>query len=541
MQKMMRGVTFSVGTFILASTVSAVTAATTTSDTNTNTNTNTNENNNNNSSNNTSSSSSCSSKIINEGIPFADVKRSAIAARLNQLLYNLEGSSDEEDNDNNPYLELQSYGFYNGTYYESGIDAAYTIHIKNSNNNNNEDDDDDDNNINNNTQQQYCFVSYRGTTETSMKDWFSNLDTDPIEFSNSDVDSNKNNCDVHKGYYDAYNFEYRQQIESFLDKCTKECNSNSNSNSDDSSPNNNNNNNNNNCEVVLSGHSQGGAIAEIAGLYLKDKFPTKNNSSIPIYVITFGSPQSLGAGCSNILSYEERCNWYHYIMTTDGLLGREVVYDPIPMIYSQYFDTGSILNDTFATESTYARENGIAYIGHEIILASYDISRTYYAGFDKHGILDYTKIDTTGRAHQYDLYTTVVEKQYEQLYYANNKDNNNDNNDDDNWALLPTTGFSVGSLCNINENMCIIGSECKKTNWFDWSTVCQPLPSMSTKIDNGNNTTTTDTNTSTISSSSTYNESPSSSPSSSSSQNGSTSLIFFYISSLSCIMMLSVS
>jgi hypothetical protein len=543
---MIRNVTFSVGKFILASTVFAVTAATTASDnTTTTTTTTTNENNSNNNyinrnSKSKSNSISCSSKIIKEGIPSADVKRSAIAARLNQLLYNLEGtttssdSDDEDDNGNNPYLELESYGFYSGTYYESGIDAAYTIHIKN----NNEDEDNDDDN--NNTQ--YCFVSYRGTSETSMKDWFSNLDTDPIEFSNSEDgddnnNDNHNNCDMHKGYYDAYNFEYRQQIESFLDKCINEC---SRSSSSDDSP-------NNSCEVVLSGQSQGGAIAEIAGLYLKDRFP--KNNSIPMYVITFGSPQALGAGCSNILTYEERCNWYHYIMTTDGLLGQEVVYDPIPMLYSQYFDTSSILNDTFATESTYARENGVAFIGHEIILASYDTSRTYYAGFDKHGISDITKIDTTGRAHQYDLYTDVVEKQYEQLYYANNNDDNNavnnDDNNDANWASLPTTGFSIGSLCNKNENMCIIGSECKKANWYDWSTVCQPPSSMSSKIDN-TNTTTMDTNISTISSisssSSTYNESSSSSSSSSSSQNGSSSSsFFFYISSLSWIMMLSVS
>ena len=144
------------------------------------------------------------------------------------------------------------------------------------------------------------------------------------------------------------------------------------------------------------------------------------------------------------------------------------------------------------------------------------------------------------------------------LYYHDaNNNNNNDANNNNNyyyWTLslsIPTTGFSIGSLCNRNENMCIIGSECKKVNWYDWSTVCsnsQPPSlslssslSMSSKIDNTNNyNATTDTNTSTISSSSSRSTYGASS-SASSSQNGSSSFFFFYLSSLSWIMMLSVS
>merc|ERR1712194_349057 len=40
---------------------------------------------------------------------------------------------------------------------------------------------------------------------------------------------------------------------------------------------------------------------------------------------------------------------------------------------------------------------------------------------------------------------------------------------------LPTTGFAIGSPCNVDENMCLIGSECKKSNLFGWSAVCQPI------------------------------------------------------------------
>ena len=97
-----------------------------------------------------------------------------------------------------------------------------------------------------------------------MEDWLSNFDIDPIEFRSED-----NNCNIHQGYYDAYyNFGYRPQIESFLDKCINECSTTNSNSSDDR------------CEVVLSGHSQGGAIAEIAGFYLKDRYRLKPNSNI---------------------------------------------------------------------------------------------------------------------------------------------------------------------------------------------------------------------------------------------------------------------
>merc|ERR1711865_970813 len=105
------------------------------------------------------------------------------------------------------------------------------------------------------------------------------------------------------------------------------------------------------------------------------------------------------------------------------------------------------------------------------------------------GIQDYKKSDATGRAHQYRLYTSVLEQQQE-LYsstndithndYNNNYDNDDDENDDgsnNNYNnYMPTTGFSIGSLCNTNENMCVSGSDCKRTSWWhDWSAICQPM------------------------------------------------------------------
>ena len=192
-------------------------------------------------------------------------------------------------------------------------------------------------------------------------------------------------------------------------------------------------------------------------------------------MITFGSSQSLGAGCIQEFTAEQRCNWYRYIMTTEGVWGRGIVYDPVPLMYSEYFDDKQYAD--FALSWTFGRHGGLAYIGHELVVGSYDPTHTYYSAFNGHGIQDYKKSDATGRAHQYRLYTSVLEQQQE--LYSNTNDithddyNDNNDNDDDNFSnnnnnnnYMPTTGFSIGSLCNTNENMCVSGSDCKRTSWW---------------------------------------------------------------------------
>ena len=238
-------------------------------------NNNNNDNNNNN---------ACSNRIQRRGLSPKEIERAAIAARLNELVYNLEqgvtgifdssnssGSNTTAAAGTSLFAELESYGYYNGTYYESGIDAAYTISYNHHTNNNTNDDDDtdQDNHIDAKT---YCIVSFRGTAKTQAKDWISNLDATPIEYySSSSGNTNANNyyntyqdnnpddkqesaaaststsssnttCEIHEGYYLAYNFPYRKEIESFVDDCYKDCSSSS-SNS-----------NNNNCDIVLTGY-----------------------------------------------------------------------------------------------------------------------------------------------------------------------------------------------------------------------------------------------------------------------------------------------
>jgi predicted lipase len=70
--------------------------------------------------------------------------------------------------------------------------------------------------------------------------------------------------------------------------------------------------------VVMTGHSQGGAIAAVAALYMPDLNP---------YVITFGQPPTIDAPCDLITS----SRWYRYVNTKAAeVLSIGIVYDPVP-------------------------------------------------------------------------------------------------------------------------------------------------------------------------------------------------------------------
>ena len=400
-----------------------------------------------------STTATCSTEISERGMGHADVKRSAIAARLSSLVYKL---------DEDPYYAASSsnylieYGFMNnqGSYYasESTVDAAYTVQINN----------------------EYCAVAFCGTTfnrniGTWIQDLWSNLIVDPIEYNNSDgtpgdeSDSDSDSdgddelfCDIHRGYYEAYfDFEYINEIETFLDSCHNDCPE---------------------CDILFTGHSQGGSIAEVAGLYLKDRFSASSSSTISTsttststtttaattvkkpYVITFGSPQALGSQCFDLFTDEERCNWYHYILATEGNVGpfgRGLVYDPFPMLYPQFLD------DDDKDEDTYARNNGLAFVGHEIFISSNDRTSILYGAFNDHKPVGMGAYGSILDAHNVTYYADVLEE----LSFG---DGGCDNNDDDE-CFIPAGGFSIGSVCNIDDddvNTCADGLECKKDGWW---------------------------------------------------------------------------
>jgi predicted lipase len=160
-----------------------------------------------------------------------EVTRASIAAQYSELIYEM----DKADNIGNTGNDSSSAS---GIFLESGVDAVYMTQYED----------------------KYCMVVFRGTEPLSIEDWITNIDLDAVNLFNDST-----TCQVHKGYYNAYyEFEYRDQIEEFLQSCQIECLE---------------------CDTLLTGHSQGGAIAGVAGILLQSKYKP--------FVITFGGTFSI--------------------------------------------------------------------------------------------------------------------------------------------------------------------------------------------------------------------------------------------------------
>lgn len=143
----------------------------------------------------------------------------------------------------------------------------------------------------------YCYVAFRGTTQTTS-DWLQNL-----KIGNRHVCgvSTSECCEVRRGFYDAY-FEpsFTADLEKEVASCVERC-----TNKDE-------------C-LILTGHSQGGAIAAVAGVRFAQYNP---------YVITFGEPPSVEPACKSVSN--ER--WYRFVNTkeTEDEIG--IAYDPVPFL-----------------------------------------------------------------------------------------------------------------------------------------------------------------------------------------------------------------
>lgn len=424
-----------------------------------------------------------------------DVSRAVMAIRLAETV-NDGYKKEKDDDDNRDDIENLSTGIY----LESGIDAVYLAQIG------------DD----------YCAAAFRGTTNYQPGDWITNLYLGPVEIgtvtmtttTEDEEDDLFMGCDVHRGYHEAYaDFEYRERVEDFLQRCQSECPE---------------------CETILTGHSQGGGIAQIAALYLKryEKINTTSSSSSSInynnntsveamvssegndeidddyeintndrngnspYVVTFAAPPSMGAGCLDVFSEDERRRWFRYIMATEGVMGNKLVYDPIPLLYAQLLDPTPDDDDddglfdvfdgfdfdagTTSLDQTYARNGGLAFVGHEVLLSTEDPSAVLLSDFDGHRYVHLENIDLSGRAHYDDLYSKVLRAQ-DEIYKTNVEDGIDsachDGGSDKSFVecpnmRIPSGGFAVGSLCNELEqssSTCVEGTTCKaESTWLFW-------------------------------------------------------------------------
>ena len=144
----------------------------------------------------------------------------------------------------------------------------------------------------------YCYGAYRGTMRI-VSDWAQNFDlTDKI------LKIGSSRCRMRSGFYDGHNTHYLQRFTSKLEECMNEkCKS-----------------SRRRCPLVLTGHSQGGAIAVVASLFYRRYDP---------YVITFGAPRAVDAPCGLINSGKH----YRYVNTGDKTMFRRkgLSFDWVPM------------------------------------------------------------------------------------------------------------------------------------------------------------------------------------------------------------------
>jgi len=152
------------------------------------------------------------------------------------------------------------------------------------------DDDEDDSAIVVETVDGICYGIFRGTQGTA--DWLQNVDP-----RTSEVCDNKGNCcESRKGFVDGYNTPYKDEFENDLRNCAAKC------------P------NKDKC-VVLGGHSQGGAVATVASVRLRDLDP---------FVFTFGQPPAVLAPCDSI-DAKKSYRYINSVMDED-----ELEHDPVP-------------------------------------------------------------------------------------------------------------------------------------------------------------------------------------------------------------------
>jgi hypothetical protein len=147
-----------------------------------------------------------------------------------------------------------------------------------------------------------CWIAFRATT-WSVDDWAQNLNPNMAK----DVCFYNECCESRQGFRDAYiEVNYLDDLESSLEDCVIECCQDP-ENCDDGEE----------CDVVLTGTSQGAAVAHVAAVYLQAYNPT---------TITFAQPPTMKDPCNAI----DADRLYRFVNTIN--VGNDLKYDPIPFL-----------------------------------------------------------------------------------------------------------------------------------------------------------------------------------------------------------------
>ena len=255
-----------------------------------------------------------------------------------------------------------------------------------------------------------CFVAFRGTIRT-FRDWQQNF-----TLRTKQVCNGQECCRVRKGFYQAYNTKYHPYLEDSIRSCVEDS-----CDKEDAD-----------C-VVLTGHSQGGAVASIAAMYLSDLNP---------FVITFGSPPAIFDPCPLILQSSSR--WYRYVNTKAAKILRfGIAYDPVPFSIpgvgrADHFGHLIILSDD---------NTGVASIGPD--------AQDYFGppnvnGFEAHRMV---KANGSSNPGYLDRIRDII-RQY-------------DSSTDGRYQYpVRTSGYVAGSMCT-NDKECDSGN-CERETGFSY-------------------------------------------------------------------------
>ena len=309
---------------------------------------------------------------------------------------------------------------------------------------------------------------YRGTQPELLEsggreDWLSNVDLreSTVKYNGAAT------CHVHRGYHEAYTkFGYRTHVEQYLKECQQSCGP--------------------SCDIVMTGHSQGGSIAVVAAIEwmmmmimqdddtsVKQQQPQQQQSTTVPYVVTFGAPQGLGTGCRGLLEalgsryygqqqqhhqqQQQRisCQWFHYIMSTAGAFG--LTYDAVPMVFPHLLKGLAAYAKGNGGVDDDDDDQGFAFLGHELLVSTQQVDSILYIGLDEHRF----DMPYSARAHWDWLYRDVMmdllaeaEANDYTSYHAANNANDTDSTTTtttNHKKFMPTHGFSLGSLCNVDQ------------------------------------------------------------------------------------------
>jgi hypothetical protein len=153
-----------------------------------------------------------------------------------------------------------------------------------------------------------CFLAFRGTINT-LEDWSQNFGLGSIDvFRDNLINLSGQSCEAREGFADFLMTAEAAEGLSDLEACLTECAS------DD-------------C-LVITGHSQGGAVSTIAAVTLFRHSPT---------VITFGQPPAMDAGCPYIIS-EKYYRYVNSFKAEDNDMGFDViVFSPNLISQSEHY------------------------------------------------------------------------------------------------------------------------------------------------------------------------------------------------------------